>query len=87
MRLTSGWAFHFRHGPINRSLTRRRHGRVKLGEALAEDPGLARQIAAGRRNANRFVMSLGSPVTPSTSVSRVRRYCDLVHRNLVRCDR
>ena len=40
---------------------------------------IARQIAAGRRNDSRFVMSLGSPVTPGTSVSRVRLYCDLVH--------
>jgi len=39
---------------------------------------IARQIAAGRRNSNRFIMSIGSPVTPGTPVSRVRRYCDLV---------
>lgn len=39
---------------------------------------IARQIAAGRRNGGRFVMSLGSPVTPGTPVARVRRYCDLV---------
>jgi len=41
---------------------------------------IARQIAAGRRNRSRFIMSLGSPVTPDTSASRVRRYCDLVHQ-------
>ena len=40
---------------------------------------ICRQIAAGRRNASRFIMSLGSPVTPGTPVSRVRAYCDLVH--------
>ncbi len=40
---------------------------------------IARQIAAGRRNGGRFIMSLGSPVTPRTSVSRVRLYCDIVH--------
>jgi uroporphyrinogen-III decarboxylase len=40
---------------------------------------IKRQIAAGRRNGSRFVMSIGSPVTPATPVSRVRRYCDLVH--------
>ena len=39
---------------------------------------IARQIAAGRRNRGRFIMSTGSPVTPSTPVARVRRYCDLV---------
>ena len=40
---------------------------------------IARQIAAGRRNGSRFIMSIGSPVTPGTPVSRVRRYCDLAH--------
>ncbi|MBN1583655.1 MAG: hypothetical protein JXA89_23310 [Anaerolineae bacterium] len=40
---------------------------------------IARQIAAGRRNGSRFVMSIGSPVTPKTPVSRVRLYIDLVH--------
>ena len=38
-----------------------------------------RQIEAGRRNGSRFIMSIGSPVTPGTGVQRVRRYCDLVH--------
>jgi Uroporphyrinogen decarboxylase (URO-D) len=49
----------------------------------ASEPALraeiARQAAAGRRNGGRFVMSLGSPVTPGTSPERVRRYCQLVH--------
>jgi len=40
---------------------------------------IERQAAAGRENNGRFVMSLGSPVTPGTPVARVRRYCDLVH--------
>jgi len=40
---------------------------------------ITRQIAAGRRNGSRFIMSLGSPVTPGTSVEKVRLYCDLVH--------
>jgi hypothetical protein len=40
---------------------------------------IARQIAAGRRNGGRFVMSIGSPVTPGTPVERVRLYCDFVH--------
>ena len=44
-------------------------------QQLAEE--ISRQIAAGRRNASRFIMSLGSPVTPATSVDRVRRYCDV----------
>jgi hypothetical protein len=38
-----------------------------------------RQIAAGRANKSRFIMSIGSPVTPATPVERVRLYCDLVH--------
>jgi hypothetical protein len=38
---------------------------------------ISRQILAGRRNGSRFVMSLGSPVTPATPVERVRLYCDL----------
>jgi uroporphyrinogen-III decarboxylase len=40
---------------------------------------ISRQIAAGRRNGHRFVMSVGSPVTPGTSVERVRMFCDLAH--------
>ena len=40
---------------------------------------ITRQIAAGRRNGSRFIMSVGSPVTPGTSPERVRLYCDLVH--------
>jgi uroporphyrinogen-III decarboxylase len=40
---------------------------------------IKRQLAAGRRNGSRFVMSIGSPVTPGTPTSRVRRYCDLAH--------
>jgi hypothetical protein len=41
---------------------------------------IIRQLAAGRRTGGRFVMSLGSPVTPGTPVARVRLYCDLVHQ-------
>ncbi len=40
---------------------------------------IQRQIAAGRKNRSRFMMSLGSPVTPGTSPERVQLYCDLVH--------
>lgn len=39
---------------------------------------IARQLRAGRRNGDRFVMSLGSPVTPGTPPERVREYCRLV---------
>ena len=41
---------------------------------------IARQVRVGRRNKGRFIMSIGSPVTPATPVERVRHYCDLVHR-------
>ena len=40
---------------------------------------IARQLTAGRRSGGRFIMSVGSPVTPGTPVERVRRYCELVH--------
>ena len=40
---------------------------------------ISKQIAAGRRNGSRFIMSLGSPVTPETPAQKVRLYCDLVH--------
>ena len=40
---------------------------------------IARQLAAGRRNGSRFVMCLGSPVTPATGIDRVGLYCELVH--------
>lgn len=38
---------------------------------------IRRQTAAGRRNRSRFIMGLGSPVTPNTPVDRVRRYCEM----------
>jgi uroporphyrinogen-III decarboxylase len=55
---------------------------VYLLEHAAEDTlraEIARQVAAGRRNRSRFIMSLGSPVTPGTLLARVRLYCDLAH--------
>ena len=38
---------------------------------------IKRQIGAGRKNKSRFIMSLGSPVTPGTPAAKVRLYCDL----------
>ncbi len=38
---------------------------------------ISRQIQAGRRNGNRFIMSSGSPITPATSIERVRLYLHL----------
>ncbi|NLH99650.1 MAG: hypothetical protein GX446_09190 [Chthonomonadales bacterium] len=40
---------------------------------------VARQCEAGRRNGGRFVISVGSPITPGTPLGRVRAYCDFVH--------
>ncbi len=37
-----------------------------------------RQLRAGRKNGNRFIMSTGSPITPGTPVQKVRRYADIV---------
>lgn len=53
-------------------------GVLQDGPEAALRAEIARQITAGRRNGSRFIMSLGSPVTPGTPVARVRRYCDLV---------
>jgi uroporphyrinogen-III decarboxylase len=41
---------------------------------------IARQVAAGRKNGGRFILSLGSPVTPQTPAQRVRRYCQLARQ-------
>ena len=40
---------------------------------------IRRQISIGRLNRSRFIMSIGSPVTPGTSPEQVRRYCDIAH--------
>lgn len=40
---------------------------------------IKRQLTAGIKNKKRFIMSLGSPVTPSTHANRVGLYSDLVH--------
>jgi hypothetical protein len=40
---------------------------------------IQRQINIGRLNKSRFIMSIGSPVTPGTSPEQVRKYCVLVH--------
>lgn len=45
---------------------------------------ILRQVEAGWQNGGRFVMSIGSPVTPGTTPERVRRYTDLVHETRAR---
>lgn len=47
------------------------------GEVMLEAE-VRRQLAAGRRNSNRFIMSVGSPVTPGTSLARMQQFADLV---------
>ncbi len=37
---------------------------------------IARQSEARIRNRRRFVMCVGSPITPRTPLTRVRAYCD-----------
>ena len=54
-------------------------GSLERGSDAELRQEISRQIAAGRRNKGRFVMSLGSPVTPGTPVGRVKLYCELVH--------
>lgn len=41
---------------------------------------IGRQLRAGRRNDGRFIMSIGSPVTPGKPLERVRRYLDIAHQ-------
>ena len=41
---------------------------------------IRRQIRAGIRNGGRFVLSTGSPITPGTSVERVKLYTDIAKR-------
>ncbi|HON05692.1 MAG TPA: uroporphyrinogen decarboxylase family protein [Candidatus Ratteibacteria bacterium] len=38
---------------------------------------IKRQIQAGIKNKRRFIMSLGSPVTPGTSIEQVQNYCNI----------
>lgn len=54
-------------------------GVLQLGSETDLRNEIARQIAAGRHNNSRFIMSIGSPVSPETPTERVRLYCDLVH--------
>jgi uroporphyrinogen-III decarboxylase len=41
--------------------------------------GLAYQIEAGWLNKGRFIMSVGSPITPGTTAEQVRLYINLTH--------
>ena len=50
---------------------------VEQGSEEQLRAGLSRQLQAGRRNGNRFIVSCGSPITPTTSIQRVRSYLGL----------
>jgi len=52
---------------------------LQNGSRAQLESEIKRQIDAGRRNNGKFVMSIGSPVTPSTPINRVRQYIDFVH--------
>jgi hypothetical protein len=41
---------------------------------------IKRQLQAGKDNKGRFIMSVGSPVTPETPLERVQEYCSLVRQ-------
>jgi uroporphyrinogen-III decarboxylase len=55
---------------------------IKVLEQASDEELIAeikRQISAGHRNNHRFIMSLGSPVTPGTTVKRVQDYISYAH--------
>lgn len=54
-------------------------GVLQDGDDAALQAAVAAQVDAGRRHGGRFVVSVGSPVTPGTKVERVRRFIDLAH--------
>ena len=54
-------------------------GLLEHGSEVELRAEIKRQIKAGRNNGGRFIMSLGSPVTPGTPVTRVHLYHDLAH--------
>ncbi len=55
-------------------------GLMERGSDAELEAEIARQSEAGIRNRRRFVMCVGSPITPRTPLSRVRAYCDMAHR-------
>lgn len=55
-------------------------GVLERGSREELEAEIRRQLRAARRNRDRFVVSLGSPVTPGTSPERVREYCALVRQ-------
>jgi hypothetical protein len=56
-------------------------GILQNGDHAAISDEVKRQLSAGKRNRNRFIMSLGSPVTPATPVQKVKTFLRLVREN------
>jgi len=54
---------------------------LESGSRAELEAEIARQCAAGRRNGRRFIMSTGSPVTPGTTVERVKLYREITRGN------
>jgi hypothetical protein len=50
---------------------------VEQGRVEQVRAEISRQIQAGCRNGNRFITSCGSPITPATSIQRIRLYLGL----------
>jgi uroporphyrinogen decarboxylase-like protein len=52
---------------------------LEIGPVDAIRDEIARQLDAGRRNAGRFIMGIGSPITPGTPLEHVRAIARTVH--------
>jgi len=53
---------------------------LQNGDDVQVAAEVERQLLAGRRTRGRFVLSLGSPVTPATPLAHVRRFCDMARQ-------
>lgn len=55
-------------------------GVIENGTDEELEAEIKRQVAAGRKNGSKFIMSIGSPLTPYTSLKRVCDYVRLSHK-------
>lgn len=55
-------------------------GVLQNGSEVLLRSEIKRQLAAGKLNKNRFILSTGSPITPGTPLSKVRLYTDLARK-------
>jgi hypothetical protein len=56
------------------------YGVLECGSDEVVRDAIYKQSQVAKSNGGRFVFSLGSPVTPGTSLERVRFFCEEVHR-------